>query len=362
MKQQSIKKIRTEEEKEKFRQIYFKVSLTIFLVALFFVAFVLENGFLYFHDVGYVSAFSGYDFQFHVINVGQGDCFLIKLPDSKVMLVDCGESVQFDKVKGYINDFFKSEKLNKIDYFVLSHQDNDHLGSASEILNTFKVEKVFRPKVYSNYEKENGLALLPYNICETKDFNNFTLALYQNDVEQVFNRKGILLEGDNYRIEFLSPSENNYEYSNDYSAVIMLSVYDKKFLLTGDASTVIESELISKYGNKLKADVLKIAHHGSKTSSSAIFLEKVKPTYAILSVGKNNSSLPNVEILNRLHDLETEIYSTKKLGCYALSIENKDIVMQSQPSASKSLPLIASLVILAICFVWGINFKKKVSI
>lgn len=362
MKQQPIKRIKTEEEKERFRQIYFKVSLTILFVALFLVIFVLENGFLYFHDTGFVSAFSGYDFQFHVINVGQGDCFLIKLPDDKVMLVDCGENEQFDRVKGYINDFFKSENLDKIDYFVLTHQDSDHLGCAGEVLNTFEVGKVFRPKVYSYYEQEKGLALLPYNICDTQNYNNFTIALEQSEAEQVFNEKGILIESDNYRIEFLSPSENNYDYSNDYSAVIMLSVFDKKFLLTGDASAVIEERLISQYGDKLKADVLKVAHHGSKTSSSIDFLEKVSPTYAILSAGKNNSNLPSVDILNRLYELETEIYSTKKLGCYVLSIEDKNIVIESQPSPNKSLPLIASLDILAICFVWGINFNKKVSI
>lgn len=360
MKHQPIKRIKTEEEKKKFRQIYFKVSLTVFFVALFFVAFVYGNGFLYIHDVGYVSAFSGYDFQFHVINVGQGDCFLIKLPDSKLMLVDCGESEYFDKVKGYINEVFKSENLNKIDYFILSHQDNDHLGSASKIINTFNIGKVFRPKVYSSYERENGLAVLPYGSCDTDDFYNLTYALHKKGVEQVFNEKGILITGENYSINFLSPKEDFYASSNNYSAVIMLKIHDKKFLLTGDASATIERRLVEEYGDQLKADVLKVAHHGSNSSSIDTFLEKVSPDYAILSVGKNNLDLPNVEVLNRLHELETEIYSTKKLGCYALAIEGNKIAMKNQPEASKSLPLFASLDILAICMVWGVNFNKKV--
>lgn len=359
MKEKSIKRIKTEEENAKRRQIFLKISLSFFFVSLFFVAFILGNGYLYFCNRGYVDAFNGYDFQFHVINVGQGDCFLIKLPDKKVLLVDSGESENYNIVKGYISEFFKKENLSKIDYFVLTHQDADHIGSASKILNNFNVGQVFRPKVYSAYEQEKGLAVNSYQIFNTEDFNNFTISLYENNVNFQFNEKGIMLGGNNYKLEFLSPEADNYTASNDYSAVIMLTAQNKKFLLTGDATSNIEQNLIREYGDELKSDVLKISHHGSKTSSSEEFLSKVNAKYAILSVGENNSGLPNVEILNRLYAQNCTIYSTKKLGCFALSVVNGEIVMSSQPDLNKDLPLLASLTILAVCFVWGINFQIK---
>lgn len=359
MKAKSIKRIKTEEENAKMRQILFKVSLSIFFVSLFFVAFMLGNGFLYFHNNGYVDAFNNYDFQFHVINVGQGDCFLIKLPDRKVLLVDSGESENYAIVKGYINEFFKKEKLSRIDYFVLTHQDADHIGSADKILNNFDVGLVFRPKVFSPYEQEMGLADNSYQIFNTEDFNNFTISLHENNVHYKFNEKGITISGSGYNLEFLSPENDNYTASNDYSAVIMLTAKGKKFLLTGDATSNIEDTLIREYGENLKSDVLKISHHGSKTSSSEDFLSKVNASFAILSVGENNSGLPNVEILNRLYAQNCTIYSTKKLGCFALSVENNQIIMRSQPVLNKDLPLMASLTILAVCFVWGINFQRK---
>lgn len=359
MKREKIKRIWTQEDKEKFRQTYIRISLTIFFVALFLIAFNLGNGYLYIYDVGYVSELNGNDFQFHVIDVGQGDCFLIKLPDNKTLLIDCGEADTYEQVSGYIKKFLKEEKLSKIDYFVLTHQDEDHIGNASQIIKRFDVGKVFRPKVYSKYEQENSLNAYVYGICETDSFNEFTIALHDKGVDYTFNEKGVVLAGENYSINFLSPSKNSYSNSNDYSAVIMLKIYQKKFLLMGDASYKIENELIEEYGDYLKADVLKISHHGSKSSSSQDFLDIVKPKYAILTAEKDSDDLPNVDVLNRFHAIETTIYSTKKLGCYAFTTSNNEIIMKSHPVASKDIPLIASLIIIAICMVWGLNFERK---
>lgn len=359
MKHQAIKRKLTEEEIEKRRQIFFKISLSMFLLSLFFVAFVLGNGFLYIKNVGYVNAFSGNDFQFHVINVGQGDCFLIKLPDEKVLLIDCGEQEQYPIVKGYLNEFLAREKLSQIDYLILTHQDSDHLGCASNIIQEFDVKFVYRPKVYSSYEFENGLVINDYYIFNTEIFNNFTISLYQKNIAFGFNEKGVMMYGENYTVEFLSPNEDKYSASNNYSAVIMLNVADKKILLTGDATEKIEKTLIEEFGDTLKSDVLKISHHGSATSSCQEFLDKVKPEFSLLSVGDNDSGLPSVDVLNRLYKSETTIFSTKKLGCFALSIENGQIVMQSQPLPDNQLPLLASITILLICFVWGVNFNVK---
>lgn len=359
MKQGKIKRIRTEEEKDRWRRIYFKVALSVFLVALFLVFFMLGNGWLYFYDTGYVEAVCGQDFQFHVINVGQGDCFLIKFPDDKIALIDCGDEDAYSTVKGYVNKLMSSENLSKIDYFILTHQDSDHIGCAYKILNDFDVDIVYRPKVYSSFEQENGLVQYAYSIYDGNLYNNFTIALIDNNIDYVFNERGLEINGGDYYLQFLSPKNNTYSASNDYSAVIMLKILGKKFLLTGDATNKIENELIEEYGNNLKADVLKVAHHGSNTSSSEDFLSIVNPEVAILSVGENNNNLPNVNVLNRLYNLNTTIYSTKKLGSFAFMLDEGELKIKTHPIPSSSLPFIACLIILLISFVWGINFNRK---
>lgn len=359
IKTQKIKRTLTEEEKTKFTQIFLKLAMSFLFVAIFILAFVLDKGYLYIHNTGYVQDAYGYDFQFHVINVGQGDCLLIKFPDDRVLLVDTGENDAYKGVHAYIKEFFKRENLDRIDYFVLTHQDSDHIGGAGEILRDFKVEKVFRPKVYSKYEQEMGLNTLPYNICTTESYNNFARMLLTKNINFLFNESGISIVGDNYTIQFLAPTQDTYSASNDYSAVIMIKVFDKKFLLTGDATSQIEEGLISRYGDNLSAHVLKIAHHGSNTSSSQAFLQAVNPKFALLSVGENSNLLPSIDVLNRLYQQNVTIFSTKKLGSYALVIDKEEILAFSQPLPSKTLPVFACVVILAVCMVWGIKFNTK---
>lgn len=359
MKQDKVKCIKTQQEKDYIWQIIFKVGLTFLFVSLFLMAFILGNGKAYFYDTVYVSKFINQPFQFHTINIVQGDSFLIKFPDDKTMLVDTGENDNYPVLKSYLKQYFKNEKLNQIDYFVLTHQDSDHLGSADLVLRDFKVNKVFRPKVKSLYEKENSIISENYEICETESYNNFTITLHQKNINYAFSERGIVLSGGGYKVEFLSPSEDKYSYSNDYSAVLMITYQDKKFLLMGDATTQIEDELKDFYQDNLKADVLKLAHHGSKTSTSESFLDIVKPKYAILSVGKNNSNLPSSDVINRLNDKKIPIYSTQKEGNFAFCIQNGNIVQSSEEGRNKTLPFLASLLIIGVSLVWGIKFKKK---
>lgn len=338
-------------------ELIIKLSLSFFFIAIFCLIFFLGGGLVYFKNVLYVDQFQNYDFQIHVIDVGQGDSFLIKLPNQKTLLIDSGEISSSNILINYINEYFIKENLEKIDYLLLTHPDADHIGGAYEVLNNFNVETIFRPKIYSIYEYQNLSILNDYAISESEIYNKVITKAYEDDCSLVFSEKGIILNEAGCKIEFLSPDIDKYSDTNNYSAVIMITYQDKKFLFTGDAGIEIEEQLIKDYGEYLKADVLKVGHHGSKTSSSVEFLKIVNPKYAIISAGENNSGLPNVEVLNRLNDLGISRLSTQEINNFVITVENNDITIAFQEKPICDMALISAIFVVLLLFVWGCKFK-----
>lgn len=335
-----------------------KLSISAFILAIFLVIFFVLNGVTIFYKTTYVSNFVGNEFQIHAIDVGQGDSFLIKLPGSKTMLIDCGNEESGEVVKSYISQYFAKEKTSQIDYFVLTHTDLDHIGGAKEIVNNFAVKNLYRPKCYCKYESEHLADKEDYKISYSSTYDYCLKKAYQNNTNIVFNQRGITIEESGFKIEFLSPYKDTYSNSNDYSAVIMISCNGKKALFTGDAGKDIENNLISQYGNDLKADILKLGHHGANASSSEEFLNKVNPSYAILSVDKNNNyNLPSVEVLNKLHIKNINIESTSNLGNFAISIKNDDIVVSGQSQNRVDVALILSITIILLLITWALPIK-----
>ncbi len=224
------------------------------------------------------------------INCGQGDSSLIEAPYSKeIIVIDCYNSYEFLRRQGIYN----------IDYLILSHSDNDHIGDYKEILNDFNVRKIIYPKYDLRFEE----LLVDYD-----------------------NKIGI---DDNYKINdylninILGPI-NSYDDPNSNSIVIKLNIYNTSILYTGDMTEKEEIDVINKYQDILESDILKVAHHGSDTSSSIDFLNCVNPKNSIISVGLNNSyNLPNDDIVERLKE-RSNLYMTKDSGNITLSIyDNK---------------------------------------
>lgn len=179
--------------------------------------------------------------------------------------------------------------FNKIDYLILTHGDYDHMGYSTYLVNNYKVDKVlFNKESYSNLELEL------IDVLKDKDI------YYQNKIKT--------LDISNSRLYFLN--EEYYGNENDDSLVIYMKLNNYKFLFMGDASIKVENDLIKKY-NLQNIDILKVGHHGSKTSSSKYFINYISPKYSIISVGKNNLfGHPNQEVLKNLNDskvLRTDI-------------------------------------------------------
>ncbi len=226
-----------------------------------------------------------------MIDVGQGDSLLIR-SNNQTMLIDTGGQISFSGNKSNIAKtklipLFKSLGIRKINYLVLTHGDYDHMGEASNLVNNFKVNKV----VFNNDE---------FNQLE----QDLIKLLDKKDIKYYKNIKELKI-GDN-KLYFLN--NELYDNENDNSSVIYTEFNETKLLLMGDAGIEVEKDLLEKYNLK-NIDIFKVGHHGSKTSSSKDFIDKIKPKYSIISVGKNNRyNHPNSEVLKALHD--STIYRT----------------------------------------------------
>ncbi|MCI7241647.1 MAG: ComEC/Rec2 family competence protein, partial [Bacilli bacterium] len=220
------------------------------------------------------------------LDVGQGDSIVITYK-SNVILMDTGGNIYSDISNNKTIPYLKSLGKNKIDYLILSHGDYDHMGESINLVNNFKVDNViFNKDNYNELEQEL------INVLENNNIK------YYNSVNYI--------DINNIRLYFLN--DKIYDNENDNSNIIYFSYYNYNFLFTGDISSNVEKYLVNNY-NLNKIDFLKVSHHGSDTSSSKYFIDKLNVVNSIISVGRNNIyNHPSILTLNNLED--TNIYRT----------------------------------------------------
>ena len=247
-----------------------------------------------------------------MLDVGQGDSLMIAFPNNKGnILIDTGGIVNFTKTNYEISTstiipYLKSIGIKKINYLVLTHGDFDHMGEAVNLVNGFKVEQVvFNCGEFNDLEKELIKVL------------NQKKIKYYSCVKE--------LNIDNNKLYFLQTKK--YDNENDNSNVIYTELNGYKFMFMGDAGVDKEKDILDKY-NLSNVDVLKVGHHGSKTSSSKEFIDEINPKYGIISVGKNNRyGHPNKEILNNLEN--SKIYRTDQDGSIMFKIKNDKLEIET---------------------------------
>ena len=218
----------------------------------------------------------------HFISVGQGDAIAINLPDGKVLLIDTGLKETNISYTNYLqHNVLNNSVGDKIDYLMLTHGDIDHSGGAMRVLKNFNVDNVYLPKLdsTSNYYKE-----LKNYVTE-----NFLFEFLSDEIN---------ISGNNYKIEIFNPIES--KNPNDSCPLIKIEYMQQSFLFTGDISDSVERQMINNYGYRLDCDVLKVAHHGSGTSTCQEFLDITTPEYAVISVGNNDDGHPTNAVLNRI--------------------------------------------------------------
>ncbi|MEW6651976.1 MAG: DNA internalization-related competence protein ComEC/Rec2 [Bacteroidota bacterium] len=244
------------------------------------------------------------------IDVGQGDSFLIAFPNGKTALIDAGEATKhFDNGRRVIIPLLEKLGVDKIDYAFISHIDSDHYMGILELIKKNKIGVLYKP--LPDTLKQNDVdfeRILKRNLIPIK--------YYADESLNVGNTK----------LFFLTTNSKLYNSSNDRSGVIKLVYGKSSILFTGDVGVEVEKDFVNRYGKFLNADVLKIAHHGSKSSSSWEFLNTVKPSYALISAGiMNKFRHPSKIVLDRLSNLRVNVLRTDKLGASILSSDGTKI-------------------------------------
>ena len=233
----------------------------------------------------------------YFFDVGQGDAILIESPDHRRILVDGGPNRKVVSELGKVMPF--GDK--RIDAVLESHPDKDHVGGLPEVVNRFKVGLF----VESGAESENSID------------DELKKRLEQKKIPRMFARSGMVINlGDGVKLAILFPDQNVSRWeTNDASIVAKVIYKGKSFLLTGDSPLRIENILVRKNKNILKSDVLKAGHHGSRTSTSLLYAQAVKPEYTIISAGKDNRyGHPHRETLEALSNVRSTVLSTSDLG------------------------------------------------
>ena len=307
-------------------------------------------------DITYIESGVMPDLKVHFVDVGQGDAIIIELPDGKNVIIDAGIQYGKDNTEYNLSSYLKTKtSVDSFDYAIATHADSDHIGNFDKILEEFEVKKIFRPHVLytgahftfspdfnkggndgkqpsKNYgEFLNAIQNETYvenGVTKSAEWEFFT---HESDFAGKISYEGEIYE---YYFDFLTPRVDSfnsisYKNANDYSPIIKFTYQEVDILLTGDAEGGTEGDaeddFVAYYKNltdyDLDVEILKVGHHGSRTSTTQELLNLVKPEYAVIQCGEDNSyKHPHQETLDRLFDLNCTLYRNDKHGDVVLTI------------------------------------------
>ena len=263
-----------------------------------------------------------HDLEVTFLDVGQGDSIVITTPDDHTMVVDTGRSSPTDDSgRKVVLPFLRSKGMNSIDALLLTHPDDDHIGGAVTILNRIRVGRLLVSAVPSNapnyvrvLDTANKQRVPIFHLArgQTIDFHDSAFADVLNPPANG------------------SPSREHAD--NNGSLVLRIRRDDTSILLTGDAEVEAEKDMISD-GEDLNADILKLGHHGSKTSSSDEFLDNVNPKVAIVSAGKHNLfGHPSPLVMDRVQSRRIRVFRTDRDGAITVTSDGHKLSITQKKS------------------------------
>ncbi|NLV22472.1 MAG: MBL fold metallo-hydrolase [Syntrophomonadaceae bacterium] len=253
--------------------------------------------------VGYMKA--------SIIDVGQADSILIQLSSGENILIDAG------KDGTPVIRYLQANKVSRIDDLIITHPHADHIGGMDDVIRAFDIGQVYMPQITNT----------------TDEYNEMISAINAKGLKITPARAGVSIDVDSpFKGVFLAPISASYDDLNNYSAVLKLTYGQDSFLFTGDAEEYSELEMQnSKYD--LQADLIKIGHHGSTSSSTYSFLKAVNPEYAVISVGADNDyGHPSDRVISRLNSIGTKIYRTDEQGTIIATSDGTNITINTAPS------------------------------
>lgn len=289
-----------------------------------------------------------------VLDVGQGDCILITFPDNQIMVMDAGSEFGSTSPWNTLDGELKAKGIDTIDFMFLSHTDYDHSREVAKLAENYQIKNFYFPR--ANLDTSNTWENA-YNAAQSEtyiDENGETKqAEYHENIGQ------FKIETSSWRMKCYSFEEGDYpnvknsssaETKNSVSPVCMLEYADRTIVLTGDANFETEEYLLAKgWFDHIDADVLKVGHHGSKSSTSDDFLDIIDCEYAVISVGADNDyGHPTKEALQRLEEYDdirpdddfngfAEVYRTDEDGTITIRVDEKGAMqIDSQDSPDKN--------------------------
>jgi competence protein ComEC len=303
------------------------------------------------------------ELQIHFIDVGQGDCILILLPDGKEMLIDCANynntGAIRERTMTYLNTYITDGQL---DYLMVTHGDSDHIYFVDEVLYTFDVDVIYMPFILAepeNATKAEAVGNLPkekLDLFTDKDSltsgvyaDFFIAALSEPEAEIKFNIGEFSIETETYTLDFYCYAESDWENSNLNSAekknavspIGILEYNGKRVVLTGDSNEINEPKFIEKIGGTtLDCDVLKVGHHGSETSSTREFLDFINCEYAVISCNADGNTFlhPRQNTLDRFKEDDMTLYRTDLHGTIVLVVDGQgNIAFTTEKTATEDI-------------------------
>lgn len=280
---------------------YFKKFLI--LLFIIFIALVVK----YYGDYSFSSDVEvNGKFIASFIDVGQGDSIFLEFPNGKNMLIDAGENYESETVQSFIN----SKGYFSLDYVVGTHPHTDHIGGLESIIRRYEIGEIYLPKVVHTSKTYE-------NLLTTINELGYKVNSAISGME-IINEKGL-------EVKILSPKNSNYSELNNYSVVIKIVFGNTSFLFMGDAETVVEDEIL----DEVNADVVKVGHHGSDTSSSEEFVKSVNAKYAVIMSGIDNQyDLPDKAIVDRWKSNGAEVYNTSENGNVIITSDGRNITVE----------------------------------
>lgn len=299
--------------KSKIKKILKYVLCVVITLSVLLISFGESLGIPRWNDVFVfckIYADLGDEFSASFVNVGNADACCIRC-NGKSILVDAGTKLSYDKLSAYL----RRNNFDKFDAVIISHPDSDHIGGMSELIEDFSVDAIYMPSIPDN--------LVP----QTKTYKEFNNSIKENKVEIIHPNSGDKLAIGDMSLNFISPSKS-YDEINDYSLVFKLLYEETSFLFTGDISENVEKDLLNS-NIELNSDVLKVAHHGSKTSSTENFLKEVSPQISVVSVSVSNELLPDYSTMAYINHYSESLYSTAEDKTIVVTSDGKNLKVQT---------------------------------